>query len=295
MIRSSRGTLTLHMGDILERQMEDAVARCPDRFIENNLQLVRRQIVINGRRPDILFEDVLQRHLLVELQRGRLDEDHLQRHVFYFYDYRAKYPGSHPRLMFVANRVIPQHKEFLDNHGYEYREIPEREFARKIAECTSPDVPAAVEIKESPGVLPIEYQELLFEVERQRMTMCYKMLLLVEMVDNADSKGRLSIELLARKFQAFFQTRVAQGKMEENPKRFRQGQLSERSVETWKAVIRAQPVHHLGSKFLIDEGPSVQWAPEILSRWTDSLKKELRDAAMQRLIIYFTRYVPGGF
>jgi hypothetical protein len=283
MIRSSRGTLTLRMGDILERQMEDAVARCPDRFIENNLQLVRRQIVINGRRPDILFEDVLQRHLLVELQRGRLGEDHLQRHDFYFYDYRAKYLGSHPRLIFVVNRVIPQHKEFLDDHGYEYREIPEREFARKISECTSPDIPIAVEINKSPGILPIEYQELLFEVERQQMTMCYKMLLLlVEMVDNADSKGRVSIELLARKFHAVFQTRVAQGKMEENPKRFRQDRLSERSVETWKAVIRAQPVDHLGSKFLIDEGPSVQWAPEILSRWTDSLKEELRDAAMQQ-------------
>lgn len=295
MIRPLRGTLTLHMEDILERQMEDAVARCPDRFIENNLQLVRRQVVINGRRPDILFKDVLERHLLVELQRGRLDENHLQRHVFYFYDYRAKYPGSHPRLMFVANRVIPQHKEFLDDHGYEYREIPEHEFARKISDCTSPDVQVAVEIDESPGVLPIEYQELLFEVERQRMTMCYKMLLLVEMIDNADSDGRVSLELLARKFRDFFQTRVAQGKREENPKRFIRGRLSERSEESWKAVIPAQPVHHLGPKFLIDEGLSVRWAPEILSRWTPSLKKELRDAAMQRLITYFTKYVPGGF
>jgi len=275
--------------------MEDAVARCPDHFIENNLQLVRRQVVINGRRPDILFKDVLQRHLLVELQRGRLDEDHLQRHVFYFYDYRAKYPGSHPRLMFVANRVIPQHKEFLDDHGYEYREIPEREFARKISECTSPNVQITVEINESPGVLPIEYQELLFEVERQRMTMCYKMLLLVEMIDNADSEGRVAIELLAGRFQTFFKTRIAEAKLEENPNRFRQGRLSERSVATWKAVIRAQPVHHLGPKFLIDEGLSVRWAPEIISRWTPILKKELRDAAMRRLVTYFTRYVPGGF
>jgi hypothetical protein len=186
-----RATLSLNMQDILESQMEDAVARCPDRFIENNLQLVRRQIVINGRRPDILFQDVLRRHLLVELQRGRLDEDHLQRHVFYFYDYRAKYPESHPRLMFVANRVIPQHKEFLDDHGYEYREIPDREFARKISECTNTEIQVAVEIKESPGVVPLEYQELLFEVERHRMTMCYKMLLLIEMIDNADADGRV--------------------------------------------------------------------------------------------------------
>jgi hypothetical protein len=283
------------MEDFLERQMEDAVARCPDRFIETSLQLVRRQVVINGRRPDMLFTDALNRHLLVELQRGRLDEDHLQRHVFYFYDYRTKYPKSHPRLMFVANRVIPQHKEFLDDHGYEYREIPEREFARKISECTSPDVQVAIQVVESPGVLPLEYQELLFEVERQRMTVCYKMLLIVEMVENSDSEGRVSLELLAGKFQSFFQTRAAQGKVEENPNRFRRGLLSKRSLDIWKRVILEQPIHHLGPKFVVEEGGSVRWAPGILARLEPSLKKELRDAAMQRLITYFSKYVPGGF
>jgi len=89
------------MGDIPEKQMEDAVARCPDHFIENNLQLVRRQVVINGRRPDIVFKDGPERHLLVELQRGRLDEDHLQRPVFSFYDYWAKYRGGRVSLDLV--------------------------------------------------------------------------------------------------------------------------------------------------------------------------------------------------
>lgn len=283
------------MEELLEREMEAAVAKCPEHFIESNLELVRRQVVINGRRPDILFKDVLRRHLLVELQRGRLDEDHLQRHVFYFYDYRTKYPDSYPRLMFVANRVIPQHKEFLDDHGYEYREIPEREFARKVSECTGAGIQTDVELTESPGVLPIEYQELLFEVERQRMTMCYKMLLLIEMIDHADVEGRVPVELIAQRFHAFFRARIAQGKAEENPNRFKRGQLSDRSLEAWKSVIRAQPVRHLGQKFLIDEGDSIRWAPAILGRWTPALKKELRDAAMQRLITYFTRYVPGGF
>src|SRR5207245_514190 len=107
------------------------------------------------------------------------------------------------------------------DHGYEYREIPEREFARKISECTAPDARLFTEVKESPGVLPLEYQELLFEVERQRMTMCYKMLLLLEMIDNADSEGRVGLDLLGRKFQSVFQGRIAQGKIEENPNRFR--------------------------------------------------------------------------
>jgi hypothetical protein len=70
--------------------MEDAVATCPDLFIETGLTLVRRQVIINGRRPDLLLSDVLSRHLFVETQRGQLDEDHLQRHFYYYFDYRAK-------------------------------------------------------------------------------------------------------------------------------------------------------------------------------------------------------------
>jgi acetyl-CoA carboxylase beta subunit len=46
-----------------------------------------------------------------------LDEDHVQRHFYYFFDYRAKYPANHLRLLFIANRIVTQHKEFLDEHG----------------------------------------------------------------------------------------------------------------------------------------------------------------------------------
>ena len=72
---------------MLESKMEEAIATCPELFIESGLTLVRRQVVINGRRPDLLFSDAFSRQLLVEIQSGRLDEDHLQRH-FYFFDYR---------------------------------------------------------------------------------------------------------------------------------------------------------------------------------------------------------------
>jgi hypothetical protein len=283
------------MADVLERDMEEVVARCPDLFIEAGLHFVRRQIVLNGRRPDILFHDVLKRHLLVELQRGRLDEEHLQRHVFYFYDYRAKYPDTHPRLMFLANRVIPQHKEFLDYHGYEYKEIPEREFSRRMADCTNASADIDVEIRESPGVLPLSYQELLYAVEIQPMTMCYKMLLLLEMIDNADDDGRVTLDLIAVKFKGFFQKRLTDGKVEENPNRFHRGRLPDRSLERWKAVIREQPVAHLGPKFVIDEIESVRWASGIWTQWSPGLKRELRDAAMRRLVAYFDKHVPGGF
>jgi hypothetical protein len=111
--------------------MEEVVARCPDLLIQAGLHFVGRQIVLNGRRPDILFEDVWDRHLRVELQRGKPEEEHLPRHVDSFYDDRAEYPETHPRLVFLASRVIPRQKEFLEHYGSEYKEIPEREFSRR--------------------------------------------------------------------------------------------------------------------------------------------------------------------
>lgn len=52
--------------------MEEAVASCPGLFIEPGLTLIRRQVVINDRRPMSLFSDALARRLLVEIQCGRL-------------------------------------------------------------------------------------------------------------------------------------------------------------------------------------------------------------------------------
>ena len=163
---------------MLERQMEDAIASCPGLFIEPGLTLVRRQVVINGRRPDLLFDDSLSRQLLVEIQSGRLDENYLQRHFYYYFDFRAKYPSKHLRLMFIANRFVPQHKQFLDEHGYEFREYPEQDFARRIASCgtRTPEVqPTDIELVTTPGVLAPTTYRLLYEIETQPMTLCFKM------------------------------------------------------------------------------------------------------------------------
>src|SRR5580704_8261131 len=211
---------------MLERHMEEAIAWCPDLFIEPGLTLVRRQVVINGRRPDLLFSDSLSRHLLVEIQSGRLDEDHLQRHFYYYFDYRAKYPSKHLRLMFIANRFVPQHKQFLDEHGYEFREYPEQDFARRTSSCetrTREVLPAEVELVTTPGVLAQATYGLLYEIEMQPMTLCYKMLLLLFMTDLTDSNGRVTVVLLAEQFQRFFVDRSRRRKTEENPRRLEPG------------------------------------------------------------------------
>ena len=280
---------------MLEIHMEEAIANCPDLFIEPGLTLLRRQVVINGRRPDVLFSDGLSRHLLVEIQSGRLDESHLQRHFYYYFDYRSKYPSTHPRLMFIANRMVPNHKDFLDEHGYEYKEIPEQEFARKLNSCAgrTHEEKEKIEIVTSPGVLSPFTYELLYEIEKQPMTFSYKMLLLVFMAELADSDGRVSLRALAERFQYFFVKRSIEEKQEENPKRIRPGVLAKRTVSGWEHTIRDQPVRFLTEAFVVDEGNSIRWAPRIWSHWDAELKREVHSAAFDRLVRYFYRFAGG--
>lgn len=283
---------------MLESKMEEAIATCPELFIESGLTLVRRQVVINGRRPDLLFSDAFSRQLLVEIQSGRLDEDHLQRHFYYFYDYRAKYPSTHLRLMFIANHLVPQHKQFLDEHGYEFREYPEHEFERRMSQCVArtPEVSlGAMETQSTPGVLAPATYELLYEIEKQPMTMCYKMLLLMLMAELPDSEGRVPLRTLAERFQEFFVQRAIQHKAEENPNRAKPGSLSRKSIVAWQRVIRQNPVRFLTESFVIDEGISVQWASRIWSLWNTELSREIQTACLDRLIRYFNRHVPGGY
>jgi len=247
-------------------------------------------------RPDVLFSDALSRHLLVEIQHGRLDEGHLQRHFYYFFDYRAKYPSTHLRLMFIANRVVPQHKDFLDEHGYEYREIPEQDFEKRLNTCSGRSETPSLDQREvvtTPGVLAPTTYEILYQIETQPMTMCYKMLLLMYMAECADLHGRVSLSALAEKFQEFFIRRSIDGKLEENPKRVTQGVLSRRSASNWERVIREQPVHYLTDLFLIDEVSSVRWAPRIWSLWNQELQREIRMASFDRLVRYFDRHAGG--
>jgi hypothetical protein len=280
-----------------EKEMEFAVANCPELFIEPGLTLIRRQPVIHGRRPDILFSDSLSRHVLVELQKGRLDENHLQRHFYYFYDYRGKYPETHPRLVFIANRIVPQHKEFLDDHGYEFREYPEGDFERKAAQCV-PHLGAnqiPLELAETPGVLPERFHDIVYEIDAQEMTLCYKMLLLTYMAELANEDGRVPLGVLAERFKAFFVQRSVEGKFEENPNRVASGVLSGRSISEWKRTVREQPVHYLTEKFVIDEGEQIRWAPRLWSQWSPIFREQIRIASWDRLVRYFNRHVPGGY
>jgi hypothetical protein len=148
----------------------------------------------------------------------------------------------------------------------------------------------------TPGVLAPSTYELLYEIERQPMTMSYKMLLLMFMAELADTSGKVPLRSLAEAFQQFFVKRALEGKAEENPnRRLKPGALAGRTVAEWERVIRTQPVHYLGESFVLDDGTTIRWAPRIWHLWDSDLKREIHAAAFDRLIRYFQRNVPGGF
>jgi hypothetical protein len=90
-----------------------------------------------------------------------------------------------------------------------------------------------------------------YEIEMQEMTLCYKMLLLVEMAELADAHGQVPLRTLAERFQTFFMNRKIQGKTEENPNRFKNGLPSERSITALQRIIREQPVRYLTKEFVV--------------------------------------------
>jgi hypothetical protein len=148
---------------------------------------------------------------------------------------------------------VVRHKEFLDEHGYEYKEILETEFERKASVCLEKrEVPyRQVEVVTSPGVLAPFTYELLYEIEKQPMAYSYKMLLLAFMAEDADETGRVPIRRLAKNFQEFFVRRSTGGKAVENPNR--PGDLVRRTLSEWEGVIRSMPVRRLTESFVIDE------------------------------------------
>ena len=220
-----------------------------------------------------------------------------QRHFYYFFDYRAKYPSHHLRLLFIANRIVPQHKEFLDEHGYEFKEIPETDFVRRVAECRGRAIHSDldVEVATTPGVLRPSMYDILYDIEKERMTLSYKMLLLLFLAESADASGRVSLQTMAERFQSFFVDRSMRGKAEENPNVVQPDALSDRKLSEWERIVVDQPLHYINPELVVRMGEQIGWAPRVREVWSDQLREELRRAAFDRLVRYFDRNVPGGF
>jgi hypothetical protein len=49
------------------------------------------------------------------------------------------------------------------------------------------------------------------------------------------------------------------------------------------------------TEFSVTTRAEISWGPRILSVWTEQVRGEVLRAALDRLVKYFDRNVPGGF
>ena len=111
-----------------EKLMQDLLKNYPTELIEDGLSYLNREISTGNRRLDLVFQDRFGRLLLVEAQLGSLDTKHIDRHIDFVEGYLENNPDVDLRLMYIANRIDPLRKSFLEKRGYEYLEISQAKF-----------------------------------------------------------------------------------------------------------------------------------------------------------------------
>ena len=107
-----------------EKLMQDLLKKYPCDLIEDELVYINREIATGNRRLDLVFKDKRDRLLLVEAQIGSLDTKHIDRHIDFVEGFLENNPDVNLRLMYIANKIDPLRKSFLEKRGYEYLEIP---------------------------------------------------------------------------------------------------------------------------------------------------------------------------
>ena len=104
-----------------ERQFEDILTKYPE-LIEEGLSLSGRQVWIEGKCIDLLFNDRHGHRLIVELKKGPI----LRKHIAQLLDYEGHFlipDDPTVRVMLIGNRVPNNLQRALDHHGFEWKEL----------------------------------------------------------------------------------------------------------------------------------------------------------------------------
>ena len=113
---------------LTEAFMETLVKNYPDYFIEKGLTLISQQENFPAGRTDLIFKDKHGTILIVELKKGTLTREHVGQIADYYLDVKKRYAGQIIELMVMANNIPPNRKEFLEEQGVSFKEIPESKF-----------------------------------------------------------------------------------------------------------------------------------------------------------------------
>lgn len=109
---------------MLEKDIENLIAQYPDElFPDEGFKLIGQQIVIEGRRLDILFEDKHKRQVIIEVKRGILTRDSSGQIAEYYGLLKNSNKEKIYELILCANVIPKERRTFLETIGIECKEL----------------------------------------------------------------------------------------------------------------------------------------------------------------------------
>jgi len=104
-----------------EKTFEDIICKYPE-LIEDKLLFKGRQVVLKGKRVDVLFGDKHGQKLVVELKKDTVRREDIAQLL----DYEGFFVSADDptvRVMLIGRRVPENLRRSLDHHGFEWREL----------------------------------------------------------------------------------------------------------------------------------------------------------------------------
>lgn len=109
---------------MLEKDMENLIAKNPDEFFPNSgFKLIGQQKSLHKRVVDIVFRDKFDRTIFIEIKKGILSRDAAGQIMEYYGLLKNEKPGTIIEVIVCANTIPPERREFLERAGIECREI----------------------------------------------------------------------------------------------------------------------------------------------------------------------------
>lgn len=109
---------------MLEKDIENLIANYPEEvFPGEGFKLIGQQVVIEGRRLDILFEDKYKRQIIVEVKRGILTRKASGQIIEYYGLLKNINKDQNYELILCANIIPKERRTFLETIGIECIEL----------------------------------------------------------------------------------------------------------------------------------------------------------------------------
>jgi hypothetical protein len=156
---------------MLEKDIENLIARYPDEFFPNSgFTLIGQQVKLGKCYADILFQDKHNRKIIVEVKRGILSRDASGQVMEYYGLLKMESPDDNIELVLCANIIPPERKTFLEKVGIDCKELGINlinQVAQKV-NYQFINAPQQTKILSSSGDLPTSERTWIFQANPQR-------------------------------------------------------------------------------------------------------------------------------